>query len=339
MSTEKVPNNKLYINIESFLSPKYPVTFVIGARGVGKTIGALKTYIAKCYKAGTYFIYLRRFQTEIDDLALPISLLSDLTGFEITVANDKQLKRVTVYADGKPVGYLQALSTAGKIKSNDYTNVEQIIYDEFIDPRERELKGETGLFLNFAATVFRDFSKYRALFLANATNLYNNYFLDFEIMPNGRITRFSKLGIKIVMYETAKELDALRLHTPLSIQMQLLNGIGDEALFNKFTGDFDDFIRVLGPKAKQRAVWHYAGKTYGVWYDRHGYLITEKCNLSTKVQYALTSEEIREGIPLIPDEDRDRFVRLYRAGALFYDTARTRSKIIKYLKTGMTMLY
>ena len=76
MGTTK--NNKKYINPADFQQDRYPVTFIIGARGVGKTIGALKDKLLKNYENKTMFIYLRRFQTEIDTASFNFTLISQL---------------------------------------------------------------------------------------------------------------------------------------------------------------------------------------------------------------------------------------------------------------------
>ena len=50
-------HNKKYINPADIQQDRYPVTFIIGARGVGKTIGALKDKLLKNYENKTMFMY------------------------------------------------------------------------------------------------------------------------------------------------------------------------------------------------------------------------------------------------------------------------------------------
>ena len=138
MGTTK--HNKKYINPADFQQERYPVTFIIGARGVGKTIGALKDKLLKNYENKTMFIYLRRYQTEIDTASFNLTLLSQLIGHVVSrnVAEDRNGRKFeSLLVDNVPVCYLLSLSTASKYKSNDYSLVTEIVYDEFIDPRGR----------------------------------------------------------------------------------------------------------------------------------------------------------------------------------------------------------
>lgn len=272
--------SKKYLDITDFLQPDYATTFIIGARGVGKTISSFVSEIKYCYEKDLKFIYLRRYQTEIDTLGLNLRLISKLTGLSVSIDEVKddtgrRTKMITAgiktgvknkdgseqVKDKKNVGYLLALSVAAKYKSNDYTGTHIIIYDEFIDIRGRELKGETTLFLNFAMTVFRDFSKYKALFLANATNIFNCYFVDFNILPKGKVTKSRKLSIKIVMYQTSSELSKRNI-TPLAKLMNFVSE-GDSSLTNNFVYE-TGFLGKQGSKAKCKAVMMYDDRIFGL---------------------------------------------------------------------------
>ena len=284
--------SKKYLDITDFLQPDYATTFIIGARGVGKTISSFVSEIKYCYEKDLKFIYLRRYQTEIDTLGLNLRLISKLTGLSVSIDEVKddtgrRTKMITAgiktgvknkdgseqVKDKKNVGYLLALSVAAKYKSNDYTGTHIIIYDEFIDIRGRELKGETTLFLNFAMTVFRDFSKYKALFLANATNIFNCYFVDFNILPKGKVTKSRKLSIKIVMYQTSSELSKRNI-TPLAKLMNFVSE-GDSSLTNNFVYE-TGFLGKQSSKAKCKAVMMYDDRIFGLWKDVHSYVLSTR---------------------------------------------------------------
>lgn len=254
-----------FIDVGQFLADNYATTYIIGARGVGKTVSSLVYAVKKAYEANEKFIYLRRYQTEIDTLGLNLKLLSDLSGHKVAmeqVPDDSGRTSFMITADSKPVGYLLALSVASKYKSTDYTGVFIIIYDEFIDIRGRELHGEVNLFLNFAMTVFRDFSKYKALFLANATDVFNCYFIAFNLIPRGKITKNKELSIKVVMYQTSAELNR-RNRTALAKLVYALDS-DDPALSNDFRIS-DDYIQKQQPNAKCIYVMHLQGRDYGLW--------------------------------------------------------------------------
>ena len=296
--------SKKYIDINDFISDGYATTFIIGARGVGKTISSFVDEIKYCYENDKKFIYLRRYQTEIDTLGLNLRLLSKLTGLTVMIddVKDDTGRRTKMITAGLPtgvkdedgnekiknvknLGYLLALSVAAKYKSNDYTGTHIIIYDEFIDIRGRELKNETNLFLNFAMTVFRDFTKYKAVFLANATNIFNCYFVDFNILPRGKITRDRKLSIKIVMYQTSQELSA-RNATPLAKMMTFISNGGDSSLTNEFVFE-TGFLGKQSAKASCNLILRYAGKDYGLWKDYDGYVLSTKFDPSCDSKISL----------------------------------------------------
>ncbi len=330
----KIDSSK-YINISKFLTPDFPVTFILGARGVGKTVTSLSYFINKCYNEHKQFIYLRRYQIEIDQLSLNLNLLSDLTGHVIArevvkLENGSSQDCITV--DDEPVGILMALSTSGSQKSNAFPNIETIIYDEFIDMKGRELKSETNLFLNFAMTVFREFNEYHALFLANATNLYNNYFLDLEIMPKARITKFRNLGIKIVMYKTSEELDKERLATPLARQVLKIEGENGSSLSNEFDNEYDDFIRKLSKVSRLKFNLTLNKDVYGVWQDV-GIIISKK-HSDSAVNYAMTVNDLRENQSLLPADYFEQLNSLSQKAELYYTDVHTRSVMIKYFKSG-----
>ena len=329
-----------YIHVSSFEQDAYPVTFIIGARGVGKTVHALSENLKRCFENGTQFIYLRRYQTEIDTLSINLALLSDLIGHEITLDNIKDESGRTskmILVDGEPVCYILALSVASKYKSNDYSKVDKIVYDEFIDINGRELKNETKLFINFAMTVFRDFSKYRALFLANATDLYNCYFLDFEVMPRSTVTKFHDKGIKIIMYRTNAELDDERLNTVLAKQVGLIEGADGSSLSNNFDNQFNDFLDKVKNGDKYICTYRLNGAYYGMFYHQadQRYIISDKADLTFKRKKALKFEDATNDFPVVDFDDFSALRGIFKGTHLFFTNAKTRTYFIKYLKKGM----
>lgn len=327
-----------YININDFMQPEYATTFIIGARGVGKTVSSISQSIKRCYKNGTKFIYLRRYQAEIDSLGLNLPLIRKLTGLDVEIDNVKDdsgrsSKMISVNEGDQNIGlgYLLALSVAGKYKSNDYTGTDLIIYDEFIDTRMRELKNETELFNNFAMTVFRDFNDYRALFLANATNLFNNYFVDWNVMPQGKVTKYKDLGIKIVIYQTDKELNK-RNKTQLAKLVAVTEGEDNSSLDNVFADAKDNsFLRKNGKNAKCIRILRVKGIDYGEWRNDNWELISTKYDPQCKTR--ITLDDLVQGYDL--DINLLGYLRdkLYH-NHVYFDNIKTRGVFIKLLKYG-----
>lgn len=317
-----------YIKISDFLQDEYPTTFIVGARGVGKTISSLTEGIRNAYDNDKKFIYLRRYQSEIDTLGLPVKLLSELTELEISVESKKDKsgrKSKMIIANDKEVGFLLALSTVGKYKSNDYSDVDIIIYDEFIDIRGRELRGEVNLYFNFAMTVFRDFSKYKAVFLANATNLFNCYFVAFGVIPEKKVTKLKDLGIKIIMYETSDELNQ-RNETPLAKMITFIDS-DDSALSNKFK-DYNGFLGKLTSKSKSLYTMRIDDERYGVWDNGDKLIVSPKYDGYNKI--------VIDGLPNDDEKYRPdlllRLATLLKANRVEFTDKITRGNVIKAMK-------
>lgn len=323
-----------YINIMDFVQPEYSTTFILGARGVGKTISAFVESIKHCYDNDQKFIYMRRYQTEIDSLGINLPLISKLTGYnvEFKLTNDEDTGRkckmitATKNKTTKNLGYVMALSTASKFKSNDYTGTWMIIYDEFIDIRGAELKNENDLFLNFAMTVFRNFAYYKAVFLANATNLFNCYFINYNIMPTSKINKYKDLGIKVVMYETSASLST-RNNTQLA-RLYNYSEKDKSALTNTFYIQ-SGFIKNTTNKSKAVATILMSGEQWGLWNNGTEMIISSKIDPSSKNKISL--DELMDGYIL----DRYYAMNIFgwlSTGKLFFNNEMTRGIWLKFLK-------
>lgn len=294
-------NEKKYINIMDFMQKEYPLTFILGARSVGKTISAFTTLIKHFKETGERGVYIRRYDTEIETSAINLSLLGQLTGSEINRGKVKVNGVATdmIMVDGEPAIYMLALSVASKYKSNSFDNVWLVIYDEFIDLDNRELRSETKKFMQFMMTVFREYDKLRATFLANATNIFNCYFLDFEVMPESRVTKYKELGIKIIMYQTSEELKQEQINTVMSKLVSKLEGDEGSSLENKFTANFDNFISKLSKNAKYIGTYKLNDELYGCYKEKDYYLISRKYDEGFKRKNALSYEDVDEDFELI----------------------------------------
>ena len=92
--------------------------------------------------------------------------------------------------DDKILGYTAALSTISNMRGFDASDVEMLIYDEFIpEKHERTLKHEATAFLNAYETINRNREMQgkkplQVLALANAMDLANPIFLELGIVNN-----------------------------------------------------------------------------------------------------------------------------------------------------------
>jgi len=157
-----------YCNVPEIIARGMPFSFVIGGRGTGKTYGALKYVL----ESGIKFCLMRRTQSQLDTIARPDtnpfkSIVRDLAldySVEPVPAgkNIYAFRRTTYAEDGTPqysdlLGYAIALSTTSNLRGFDMSDVQLIVYDEFIpEKHERPIKNESAAFFNVYETVNRN---------------------------------------------------------------------------------------------------------------------------------------------------------------------------------------
>ena len=189
-----------YLDIHWLLSRPLTWQLVTGGRGTGKSYGALTAAVDN----GTPFIYLRRTQAQCDLISkpefspfkvinsdrpkepdiVPFSLSKFTTGFYRTEVNDNgKLSPV-----GRPLGYAAALSTFSNIRGFDASDVELIIYDEFIpEKHERPIKHEFDALANAYETVNRNRelsgrNPVKLLALSNSNDISNAVFVGLDLV-------------------------------------------------------------------------------------------------------------------------------------------------------------
>lgn len=191
--SSKLYNDKGYVNIPWIRSLGLPLNFIWGGRATGKTFGALEDV----RKNEIPFMFLRRTQAQIDLINKPefnpyksvcrLHTDWDVGTSPITKYNsgfyNMKLDGERSVPEGTPIGYTGAVSTFANLRGFDASDVEIVIYDEFIPERhERPLKHEAEAFLNALETIGRNRElnggkPLQALCLANANNLANPLFI------------------------------------------------------------------------------------------------------------------------------------------------------------------
>lgn len=187
-----------YLNIHDILSRSMPFNFAVGGRGTGKTYGSL----CECLDTNRTFLLIRRTQAQADIITRP-----EFSPFK-RICKDRNLKitctPVTKYNsafyfyedsdDGKqtpignPIGYSAALSTFSNIRGFDASDVDLMIFDEFIPERhERPIKNEFEALMNCYETVNRNRElqgeqPLQLLCLANANDVANPVFVGFNLV-------------------------------------------------------------------------------------------------------------------------------------------------------------
>jgi len=158
-----------YANIPWILGRGMTFNFCIGGRGTGKTFGALNYVL----ETRTKFCLMRRTQSQLDTIARPdtspfkavmrtrpenwtcdpVSIGKSVYGFYRTTTDPETSKPVY----NELLGYAIALSTVSNLRGFDMSDVDLLIYDEFIpESHERPLKNESDAFFNCYETLNRN---------------------------------------------------------------------------------------------------------------------------------------------------------------------------------------
>ena len=177
-----------YLDVSRIFGFNTVFNFIVGGRGIGKTYGFLKYVIEHDIK----IMYLRRTQKQID-----IINKEEFSPFKAVCADlNKEYEHiqlakgsVKICVDDKEVAYTGALSTFSALRSFDMSDIDCIIYDEFI-PESSErvtISHEYEAFLNMYETVNRNRElqgrpAVRLYALANANRLQNKLFLGLRLI-------------------------------------------------------------------------------------------------------------------------------------------------------------
>lgn len=138
-----------------------PFKIIIGPRGCGKTYSVLD-YEQELASAQSKFIYMRRDGPEIDSCSSeygnPYKALNsdkgyDVHPFQIPKFNGFGIQR----GEGDVIGYGVALSTFASMRSQDFSDVDRIFFEEFIpEKHKRKIRCEGQALLNVYETINRN---------------------------------------------------------------------------------------------------------------------------------------------------------------------------------------
>ena len=215
----KIFDTSGYVNVRGILEEGYPFNFLVGGRGTGKTYTTLK--VAK--EDSRKFMLMRRTQSQADLISKPefsvFKPLNEDLGWNV------QVRRISKYNSafyepmqdeddiGREIGYTCALSTISNMRGFDASDIELLIYDEFIpEKHERLLKNEADAIFNAYETMNRNreikgIAPIQMICLANANDITNPVFESLKLiriadkMQKGNTDRWTddKRGIQLIM--------------------------------------------------------------------------------------------------------------------------------------------
>ena len=204
------------MNVEGILEEGYPFNFLIGGRGTGKTYDSLK--VAK--EKRKLFMLMRRTQSQADLISKPefsvFKPLNNDLGWNVNVKSISKYNSM-YYEESDdtitPIGYTCALSTISNMRGFDASDIQLLIYDEFIpEKHERLLKNEADALFNAYETMNRNrelkgIAPIQLLCLANANDITNPVFESLKLiriadrMQKGNADRWTddNRGIQLIM--------------------------------------------------------------------------------------------------------------------------------------------
>ena len=215
----KIYDTTGYVNVRGILDEGYPFNFLIGGRGTGKTYTSLKT----AREDDRLFMLMRRTQSQADLISKPdfsvFKPLNNDLGWKIQVKSISKYNSV-FYEDPADdnliphiVGYTCALSTLANMRGFDASDIQLLIYDEFIpEKHERLLKNEADALFNAYETMNRNrelkgTAPIQMLCLANSNDITNPVFESLHLiriadrMQKGNADRWTddRRGIQLIM--------------------------------------------------------------------------------------------------------------------------------------------
>lgn len=328
-------NFKFY-NLNDLLSRNGLFNFSVGTRGIGKTYGFKRWSINDYIKSKKQFIYLRRYETELDEVG---TFFNDIAikypKYEFDVKGRKFLIKEKDSDKWNIIGYNYALSTAHKLKSTAFPNVNKIGFDEFILEKGsvyHYLPNEVDMFLNFYETVNRTRDDTRVLFIGNAITIINPYFLYWNIKVD-KSRRFYKFRNEIIVdYLIDSEFINQKENTRFG---QLTKGtrFNKTSVHNEFVQDSIEFIQNTPSTAKFAfSIW-FKKQRIGLWYDQDKIYCSDKIN-NDLLQFCVSKDDLKENVRVLSNTNHYKKVlrESYEKANIRYSNLKIKSYIIDILK-------
>lgn len=242
-----------WFNIVDYIDQIKALLIAIGGRGIGKTYSALSLLLEEQDKR---FIYMRNTVTQLDEccgeFGNPFKRWAADHGRVVYM--EKEKNHALIYEEteegNKVIGYGVALSTFENLRGVDLSDVDYVLFDEFIERKKFNFDQFTS-FIHFYETVNRNRellgeAALKCILLSNSQKLDNPILAGYGLIPvienmirSGQ-KKYRNMGITVLLPES--EISELKAQTE---NYKLINGskIADENLRNKFA--FDSFYGIV----------------------------------------------------------------------------------------------
>lgn len=303
-----------YYDWERTLSYDADVTMVIGARGIGKTLGLRIQCIRDFIRDGSRFCEVVRFKNALsvvsDGYYDKLSTIREFDGYVFnTDSRYAWIADKPTDDNKKPiwrkVGYFVALSDGQIKKKVTFSGVRRMIFDEAIlersDRYHKYLPGEFVKLANMVDTVSRerpdtDGIRPRVYLLGNACDLANPYFAAYRVTADLRYGyRWYDNKTFLLHYANPGTYAVEKARGTVAGRMLSNTEAGMVSNMNMFVHADTSFVKPKTKNAKFSFGIVYVGEMFGIWYDqREGYYyVTGSIPSNTgKPVYSLTRDDL-----------------------------------------------
>jgi hypothetical protein len=328
-----------YFEIDLILCYNRLYNIIIGERSAGKSYSCKKKVIKKFLEKGDEFIYLRRYEEELEDTQQ--SYFDDIIRDKVFPNHDIIYQGGNYYIDGRVFGYCMALSKAQRYKSSSYPKVKYIIFEEFLIENEQinhYLKNEVDVFNGFYLTIDRYRDTTVVFFLGNATSIVNPYTTYWNLyMPYNSNILLPK-DKSILLYLEFNENRAEQRKKTRYGGLIKDSSYAKYAIENKFMKDSKEFIRKKSAGARYYFSIRYMGDLHGVWIDwNEGKLyVSPDVDPSCRIIYTLKHEDHTENTMLIQSLNKSQrfkqFIDCYKVGNVYFENLKVKNIIYDVIK-------
>ena len=333
-----IPTDRIWYNYATILGFNLPINIVIGARNAGKTYGGSKWVYGRAKYHNEKFVILRDTEEAVKEMTTGSgeNMFSALSKDKKFINDKFSIEGNKIYLNDKHIGYIMAVSTFYKRKGNDYADVVNIIYDEFIPETDQiRLGDDVRKFINSIENIARH-RKCRLLLLANALDKGNGILelLGFEnINDYGFYINKDKKAVLHYVKPNPKLQD---------IKKQSLTGLlssgtkyEDNIINNNFAGN-NDFLFDKKPKSDIIGVYvNSEGVAVRIYEDSKGgvYYATKDINPNSLLymRYTFDLDRVSTKIKLAPKEHKQFLTDIYANHLLSFESKYIKNQFLAML--------
>lgn len=335
-----------YYNGVNVLNADCPISFSLGNRSAGKSFYWKRYCIKKHLETGEQFIYLRRYQIDID--VCMDTFFDDISNVFPGWLFEKIGNRLYLYKENEAgekydvrcCGYTFPMSAVYKLKSIPFEQIKTIFFDEFIPENLQYLKPleptyEPNMLLSLYMTVARGYKKViredvKIICVANAVTLFNPYFSFFGIDLVSK-KKVKKNGVYAELIENKSVVEEIR-KTKIGKLLEQTN-YGNYALGNQSYHDIYSDINKHGKRDKAFCELFFNDEWYIAYVDFTKDIITfaKGYDKTLKQKYKLQDFETDDVVPYFTGDIVKFFRKMASENKIRYESMEIKSVLSGFI--------